>query len=108
MWAASFRRLIADFPQRRPGFGQVGFVVNKMALGHVFSKYFGFPYKSSLHEILHPNNHPGQVQQARSSRRAEWTQIGHPLPCEFKKKNNIERLQTFEFGAITMLLNMGY
>jgi hypothetical protein len=34
-------------PPRRPGFasGQhVGFVVDKAALGQVFSEYFGFPY----------------------------------------------------------------
>jgi hypothetical protein len=34
----------------------VGFVVNKIALGHVFSEYFGFPYQSSFHQLLH-NNH---------------------------------------------------
>jgi hypothetical protein len=40
------QRLDAGFPQRRPGFayGQhVGFVVDKAALGQVFSEYFGFP-----------------------------------------------------------------
>jgi hypothetical protein len=26
-----------------PGSGQVGFVVDKVALGQVFSEYFGFP-----------------------------------------------------------------
>jgi hypothetical protein len=26
-----------------PGSGQVGFVVDKVALGKVFSEYFGFP-----------------------------------------------------------------
>jgi hypothetical protein len=39
--------LVAGFSPRRLGFasgsGQVGFVVDKMALGHVFSEYFGFP-----------------------------------------------------------------
>jgi hypothetical protein len=40
------KRLVAGFPPRRPGFasGQhVGFVVDKAALGQVFSEYFGFP-----------------------------------------------------------------
>jgi hypothetical protein len=40
-------RLVAGFPSRRPGFdsgsGQVGFVVDKVVLGQVFSEYFGFP-----------------------------------------------------------------
>jgi hypothetical protein len=42
--------------------GHVGFVVDKVALGKVFSKYFGFPCQSSFHQILHPHNQPEQVQ----------------------------------------------
>jgi hypothetical protein len=38
----------------------VGFVVDKVVLGQVFSKYFGFPCQSSFHQILHHHNHPGQ------------------------------------------------
>jgi hypothetical protein len=41
---------------------QVGFVVDKVALGQVFSEYFGFPCQSSFHQILHHHNHQGQVQ----------------------------------------------
>jgi hypothetical protein len=41
----------------------VGFVVDKVALGQVFSEYFGFPCQSSFHQILH-HHHPGQVQYA--------------------------------------------
>jgi hypothetical protein len=41
------RGLVAGFPQRRSGFehrsGHVGFVVDKVALGQVFSEYFHFP-----------------------------------------------------------------
>jgi hypothetical protein len=40
---------------------KVGFVVDKVALGQVFSEYFGFPCQSSFHQILH-HKHPGQVQ----------------------------------------------
>jgi hypothetical protein len=36
--------------------GQVGFVVDKVALGQVFSGYFCFPCQSSFHQLLH--NHP--------------------------------------------------
>jgi hypothetical protein len=39
-----------------PGSGHVGFVVDRVALGQVFSKYFGFPCQSSFHQLLH--NHP--------------------------------------------------
>jgi hypothetical protein len=40
----------------------VGFVVDKVALVRVFSKYFGFTRQSSFHQIIHQYNHPGQVQ----------------------------------------------
>jgi hypothetical protein len=33
----------------RARFWKVGFVVNKVALGQVFSEYFGFPCQSSFH-----------------------------------------------------------
>jgi hypothetical protein len=32
-----------------------------LALGQVFSEYFGFPCQSSFHQIFHHHNHPGQV-----------------------------------------------
>jgi hypothetical protein len=63
--APQVNRLVAGFPPRRPGCnlgsGQVGFVVDKVAPGQVFSEYFGFPCHS-FHKILHPHNHTGQVQ----------------------------------------------
>jgi hypothetical protein len=40
----------------------VGFVVDKAALGQVFSEYFGFPCQSSFHQFLHHHNHPGLAQ----------------------------------------------
>jgi hypothetical protein len=55
------QRLDAGFPPRRPGFAyrqHVGFVVDKEALGQVFSEYFGFPF----HLFLHYHNHPGLTQ----------------------------------------------
>jgi hypothetical protein len=42
--------------------GHVGFVVDKVELGQVFSEYFGFPYQSSFNQIRHPYNHTRQVQ----------------------------------------------
>jgi hypothetical protein len=35
----------------------VGFVVDKAALGQIFSEYFGFLCQSSFHQFLH-HNHP--------------------------------------------------
>jgi hypothetical protein len=41
----------------------VGFVVEKVALGQVFSEYFGFPCQSSFHQLLIIIiDHPGLVQ----------------------------------------------
>jgi hypothetical protein len=57
-------RFVAGFPPWRPGFasGQhVVFVVDKAALGQVFSEYFGFPCQS-FHQFLHNNNHLGLAQ----------------------------------------------
>jgi hypothetical protein len=42
--------------------GHMGFEVDKVALGHVFSEYFGFLCQSSFHEIPHHHTHPGHVQ----------------------------------------------
>jgi hypothetical protein len=40
----------------------VGFVVDKVALGQIFSEYFGFSCQSSFHQILHHQNYPEKVQ----------------------------------------------
>jgi hypothetical protein len=32
-------------------------VVDKVALGQVFSEYFGFPCQSSFHQLLHNHHH---------------------------------------------------
>jgi hypothetical protein len=37
--------------------GHVGFVLDKVALGQVFSEYFGFPYQFSFHRLLHIHHH---------------------------------------------------
>jgi hypothetical protein len=36
----------------------VGFVVDKVALGQVFSEYFGFPCQSPFHQFLHKSPSP--------------------------------------------------
>jgi hypothetical protein len=35
----------------------MGFVVEKVALGQVFTKYFGFPCQFSFHRLLHTHHH---------------------------------------------------
>jgi hypothetical protein len=44
------RRLVSGFDSRS---GHARFVVDKVALGHVFSEYFSFPCQFSYHEIVH-------------------------------------------------------
>jgi hypothetical protein len=48
----------------------VGKQVDKVALGQVFSEYFGFPCQSSFHHFstITITYHLGPVQQARSGR----------------------------------------
>jgi hypothetical protein len=41
----------------------VGFVVDKAALGQLFSEYFGFPCQSSFRRFLHHHNHSGLTQK---------------------------------------------
>jgi hypothetical protein len=45
----------------------VKFVVDKVAVGQVFSEYFGFFCQSSFHQIFHPQNHPGKVLKPAGS-----------------------------------------
>jgi hypothetical protein len=40
------------------------FVVDKAALGQIFSEYFGFPCQSSFYQFLHHHNHPVLAQLA--------------------------------------------
>jgi hypothetical protein len=60
--SVALKMLLKGYYSSDSGSGQVGFVVDKVALGQVFSEYLGFPCHSSFHQILHPHNHPGQVQ----------------------------------------------
>jgi hypothetical protein len=58
----------------------VGFVVDKVVLRQVFSEYFGFPCQSSFHQIPHPHNHPGQLQNANWWPTCQIDPVGlHPL-----------------------------
>jgi hypothetical protein len=65
----------------------VGFVVDKAALGQVFSDYFGFPCQS-FHRFLHHHNHPGLAQLAIGGRSAEWTLDSTPHYTNLKFKTS--------------------
>jgi hypothetical protein len=67
----------------------VGFVVDKMALGQVFSKYFGFPCQSSFNQLLH--NHP-HLSSGAGTIGQKWPQYKglSPTPLAIKKRVNPE------------------
>jgi hypothetical protein len=50
-------RLVAGVPPLRPRSEPVGFVLDEVALGQVFSEYFGFPCQFSFHRLLHIHHH---------------------------------------------------
>jgi hypothetical protein len=49
-------RLPTTATRFEPRSGHVGFVVDKVALGHFFSEYFGFPCQFSFHRLLHTHH----------------------------------------------------
>jgi hypothetical protein len=59
----------------------VGFVVDKVTLGQVFSEYFGFPCQSSFHQFLH--NHP-HLPSGAGTIGQQWPQ--YPKSNRTKKK----------------------
>jgi hypothetical protein len=58
--------------------GHVGFVVEKVALGQVFSEYFGFPanHSTNFTVIIFTR---GRYNRPIGGRRAEWTQLDSTL-----------------------------
>jgi hypothetical protein len=82
----------------------VGFVVDKVVLGQVFSGYFGFPCQSSFHQLLH--NHPHLLSGAVTIGQ-KWPQYKglSPTPLAIIKKG-LEESQntihnTFNGGILT-------
>jgi hypothetical protein len=51
------RRLPTAEARLRARSDYVRFVVDRVALGQVFSEYFGFPCQFSFHQLLHTHNH---------------------------------------------------
>jgi hypothetical protein len=65
---------------------QVGFVVDKVALGQVFSEYFGFPCQSSFHQLLH--NHP-HLSSGAGTIVQKWPQYKGLSPTPLALKNTV-------------------
>jgi hypothetical protein len=53
----SYFKILQSIEASPVGTSHVGFVVDKVALGQVFSEYFGFPCQSSFHQLLHNHHH---------------------------------------------------
>jgi hypothetical protein len=62
--------------------GHVGFVVDKVALGQVFSEYFGVLWQSSFHQVLYDHDYPGQVQYANWWPTCRVDPVGLILHCK--------------------------
>jgi hypothetical protein len=66
--------------------------MDQVALGQVFSEYYGFRCQYFFHKILHPHNHPGQLQKVSSGQRSDWTHYGlhphspSPQLCELNRR----------------------
>jgi hypothetical protein len=50
-------RLPSRWPRFEQRSGNVGYVVDEVAFGHVFSEYFGFPCQFSFHRLFHIHDH---------------------------------------------------
>jgi hypothetical protein len=85
----------------------VGFVVNRVALGQVFSEYVGFPCQFSFHLLLH-NHYRLWSGAATVVQIAAEVSSGFSLtaPQEIKRKENVSpRLpQSFQvnFGIVSL------
>jgi hypothetical protein len=68
----------------------VGFVVEKVALGQIFSEYFGFPCQSSFHQLLDNHHHrssgAGTIGQQWPTYQVDSVS---PHPEKLKKKTTI-------------------
>jgi hypothetical protein len=75
--------------------GNVGFVVDRVALGHVVSEQYGIPYQFTFHRLLHTHHHvssgAGTIDQIVAD-----AQNGLSLtpPHPKKLKNKIKIIQT--------------
>jgi hypothetical protein len=62
---------LGRWPDFEPESHHMRFVLDKMELGQIFSKYFGFPCQSSFHQLLH--NHP-QLSSGAGTIGRKWPQ----------------------------------
>jgi hypothetical protein len=76
----------------------VGFVVDKVVLGQVYSEYFGFPCQSSFHQLLH--NHPHLLVSSGAGKIGQkWPQYKglDPTPLPIKKNSKFPNSSEFHY-----------
>jgi hypothetical protein len=64
-------------------------IVDKVALGKVFSEYFGFPCQSSFHQLLH--NHP-HLSSGAGTISQKWSQYKGLSPTQLAIKKSSSKL----------------
>jgi hypothetical protein len=69
----------------------VGFVVDKLALGQVFSEYFGFPCQPSFHQLLHNHHLPSGAGTIGQQWPTYQVDSASPHPEKLKKKERKKR-----------------
>jgi hypothetical protein len=85
----------------------VGFVVDKVALGQVFSEYFGFPCKSSFHQLLHNHPHLSSGADTIGQKCPQYKGLS-PTPLAIKNSNSaifakFSKLNTNDTNTIVVI-----
>jgi hypothetical protein len=86
--AVSRRHPAAQFDPRS---GHVGFLVDKVALGQIFSGYFGFPSQVSFHRLLHTHLSSGAIGPLVA---------GIPNELSFIQSHKLKQKKKLEFGSV--------
>jgi hypothetical protein len=81
----------------------MGFVVDKVALGKVFSEYFGFSCQSSFHQLLHNHHLPSGAGTIGQQWPTYQVDSVSPHPEKLKNKKLLSLLVDYE--RITVICN---
>jgi hypothetical protein len=80
-----------------------GFVVEKVALGRVFSEYFGFLCQSSFHQLLHNHPHLSSGAGTKGQKLPQYKGLS-PTPLAIKEIGMF-MLQEFEGPLVATSAN---
>jgi hypothetical protein len=80
----------------------VGFVVDKVAPGQVFSEYFGFPCQFSFHQLFHSHHHHPGLEQLVVDVPSELS-LTPPQETKKKTKNYIIKIHSSIISQISVI-----